>query len=235
MPTDPSVALKDSNIALGPRRGPGAFFVFEGGEGTGKTTQIHKVKRSLEELGHAVVVTWEPGGTTLGQKIREMLLDPEIPQMDARCEALLFAAARAEHVSKVIAPAVLEGKIVLCDRFWDASRAYQGGGRGLGIQAIDRLNEWGTQAYYPDRTYVFDLDPRQGLERASARTGGKLDRLEQESYKFHDMVRSTYLKLASTSPQRYHLVKAGDSISAVHKDLLEDMLSCLKTESSKNS
>ncbi|NCN28512.1 dTMP kinase [bacterium] len=216
--------------ALGPRRGPGAFFVFEGGEGTGKTTQIHKIKRSLEEdLQKEVIVTWEPGGTTLGQKIREMLLDPEIPKMDARCEALLFAAARAEHVAKIIAPAVAEGKIVLCDRFWDASRAYQGSGRALGFQAIDRFNEWGTRAYYPDRVYVFDLDPRKGLERASARTGGKLDRLEQESYRFHDLVRNSYLKLAEINPRRYHVVEASSSIDEIHDDIMEDMKKCLLT------
>ncbi len=216
-----------SQKALGPRRGPGAFFVFEGGEGTGKTTQIHQIKRSLESLGNDVVVTWEPGGTTLGQKIRAMLLDPEIPKMDARCEALLFAAARAEHVAKIIAPAVEAGKIVLCDRFWDASRAYQGSGRGLGFQAIDRFNEWGTQSYYPDRVYIFDLDPRLGLERASVRTGGKLDRLEQESYQFHDLVRQSYLEIAKSLPNRYHVVQANASIDAIHCEILEDMKHCL--------
>ena len=229
MPAKSKTSASQDHIALGPRRGPGAFFVFEGGEGTGKTTQIHKIKRTLEDQGHEVVVTWEPGGTTLGQKIREMLLDPEIPKMDERCEALLFAAARAEHVSKIIAPAVEAGKVVLCDRFWDASRAYQGSARKLGFQAIDRFNEWGTRSYYPDRVYIFDLDPRKGLERASARTGGKLDRLEQESYDFHDMVRQSYLTIASASPNRYHVLQADGSIEDIHSELLEDMTSCLTT------
>jgi dTMP kinase len=207
----------------------GAFFVFEGGEGTGKTTQIKALKKRLEQLGREVIVTWEPGGTPLGQKIREMLLDPNVPPMDPRCEALLFAAARAEHVAKVIAPAVAEGKVVLCDRYWDASRAYQGAGRKLGFQAIDRLNEWGTRAFYPDRVFVFDLDPQMGLARASARTGGKLDRLELESLNFHEMVRQSYLQVVKTYPKRYRLIDASKKMEDIEAVLFQELEACLLT------
>lgn len=219
------------NSSLRPQKS-GAFIVFEGGEGTGKTTQIKALKKTLEEKGYEVLVTWEPGGTPLGQRIREMLLDPQVPSMDSRCEALLFAAARAEHVATVIAPAVAAGKLVLCDRFWDASRAYQGSGRRLGFQAIDRLNEWGTRSFYPDRVFVFDLDPREGLARASARTAGALDRLEQESLDFHDSVRNSYLHVAHNDPERYRIVDASKSPEEVSEFLLKELGPCLKSISS---
>lgn len=217
-----------SNLkSLRPKKS-GAFFVFEGGEGTGKTTQIKALKTILEDQGHQVVLTWEPGGTTLGQKIREMLLDPEVTTMDARCEALLFAAARAEHVAKIIAPACAEGKIVLCDRYWDASRAYQGSGRHLGFQAIDRLNEWGTRFFYPDIVFLFDLDPKIGLARASARTGGKLDRLEQESIKFHEIVRNSYLHMAQSDQKRYRIVDAAQTPDQISEFLVKELNLCLR-------
>jgi dTMP kinase len=209
-------------------RAPGAFIVFEGGEGTGKTTQIHALKEWLEKSQkREVVVSFEPGGTELGRKIREFLLDPAIPPMDIRCEALLFAATRAEHVSKVIAPAVSSGKIVLCDRYWDASRAYQGAGRGLGFQAIDNLNMWATRSYFPNRVFLFDLDPRSGLNRASLRQAGKLDRLESESLRFHEDVRSSYLYLAHSDPERYRVIDASQDIEPILEFLKKEMLECL--------
>ncbi len=216
---------------------PGAFIVFEGGEGTGKTTQIHALKQWLStELHREVLVTFEPGGTELGRKIREFLLDPAIPKMDVRCEALLFAATRAEHVTKIIAPAVEEGKIVLCDRYWDASRAYQGAGRQLGFQAIDRLNMWATRSYFPDRVYLFDLDPRVGLDRASTRQSGKLDRLESETLAFHERVRASYLYLAHSDPHRYRIIEANQKIETIFEFLKKDVQECLqKTSTSSGS
>jgi len=214
-------------------RGPGAFIVFEGGEGTGKTTQIHALKDWIEKtLKREVVVTFEPGGTPLGKKIREMLLDPAIPKMDSRCEALLFAATRAEHVSQVIRPAVNAGKIVLCDRYWDASRAYQGAARDLGFEAIDRINIWGTRSFFPDRVFLFDLDPAKGLERASVRQDGKLDRLEAEGLKFHSRVREAYLYLANSDPQRYRVLDASQSIDELFAALKEDVQKCLASSNS---
>jgi dTMP kinase len=213
-------------------RGPGAFVVFEGGEGTGKTTQIHALKDWIEgTLGREVLVSFEPGGTALGKKIREMLLDPSLPKMDARCEALLFAATRAEHVAQVIRPAVEAGKVVLCDRYWDASRAYQGAGRKLGFAAIDQLNVWGTRSFFPDRVFLFDLDPSKGLDRARERQNGKLDRLESESMKFHQDVRNAYLYLARTDPQRYRVLDASQSIDSLFALLTQDLAQCLSSNS----
>ncbi|MEO5666628.1 MAG: dTMP kinase [Bdellovibrionota bacterium] len=229
--------MKSSDTTLRPqgtaKSGPGAFIVFEGGEGTGKTTQIHALKDWLEKTqGREVVVTFEPGGTPLGKNIRAMLLDPAIPKMDARCEALLFAATRAEHVSHVIRPAIEAGKIVLCDRYWDASRAYQGAGRALGFEAIDRINMWGTRSFFPDRVYLFDLDPEKGLERASARQAGKLDRLESESLKFHRTVRESYLYLAHSDPKRYRILDASRSVEDLFETLTKDLRECLTSPSS---
>ncbi len=204
----------------------GKFIVFEGGEGTGKTTQIRLLKDWLDREGRPVLVTWEPGGSELGKRLREMLLDPSIPQMDSRCEALLFAAARAEHVAKVIRPAIEAGTIVLCDRYWDASKAYQGAGRGLGFSAIEMLNEWGTQNFFPDRSYLFDFDPKDGLERASKRTGGKLDRLEQESLDFHRKILAAYKALAARDPARYKTVDARLSIEEIFEELKKDLVAC---------
>jgi dTMP kinase len=207
----------------------GFFIVFEGGEGTGKTTQIHKLKTWIEEsLKLPVIVTFEPGGTPLGQKIRDFLLDPSIPKMDERCEALLFAAARAEHVAKVIRPALQAGKVVLCDRYWDASRAYQGGARDLGFRAIDRLNEWGTRDLRPQRVFLFDADPKAGLERARQRNQGMMDRLEQEALSYHDKVRESYLEIARREPDVFRLVDAKLPIDEIFETLTKDLSSCLK-------
>jgi dTMP kinase len=215
-----------------PKAGAGAFIVFEGGEGTGKTTQIHALKDWIEKtLGREVVVTFEPGGTPLGKKIREMLLDPDVKgsEMDPRCEALLFAATRAEHVAKVIRPAVEAGKIVLCDRYWDASRAYQGSGRGLGFEAIDRLNIWGTHGCFPKRVFLFDLPPEKGLERAKIRQDGKLDRLEAAGLAFHEKVRASYLYLAQSDPKRYRILDASQSIESLFAEVSKDVRECLNS------
>ncbi len=209
--------------------GRGFFIVFEGGEGTGKTTQIHKLKTWIEsELSLPTVVTFEPGGTLLGQKIREFLLDPAIPKMDDRCEALLFAAARAEHVAKIISPALESGKIVLCDRYWDASRSYQGGGRNLGFRAIDRLNEWGTRDLRPDRVYLFDADPEAGLERARIRNQGVMDRLEQEALDYHSKVRECYLEIARREPESFRMINARLPIDEIFEFITKDVRQCLQ-------
>jgi dTMP kinase len=189
----------------------GLFLCFEGGEGTGKTTQIKILKEKLESLGRQVTLTWEPGGTPLGQKIRELLLDNTLDPMSARCEALLYAAARAEHVDKIILPALNKGHAVLCDRYWDASRAYQGIARGLGLRPIDRVNEWGTLGIYPDWTFVFDLPAAKGLARAEARGVG-LDRIESEGLSFHDKVRDAYLYLAQSQPATHSVIDASQAV-----------------------
>lgn len=201
----------------------GLFIAFEGGEGTGKSTQIKASKLYLEALGFEVVISFEPGGTPLGQKIRQLLLDPANIGMGARTEALLYAAARAEHVEKILRPALDRGAVVLCDRYWDASRAYQGVGRNLGIAAVDHINAWGTHGLLPDKVFVFDLDVQQGLERALKRNEGELDRLEAEGQSFHEKVRIAYRHLSKQQPHRYCLVDASQDKESIQKLLQKEM------------
>lgn len=182
---------------------PGLFFVFEGGEGSGKTTQIDRLARYLESLGRKVLVTREPGGTPIGNKIREMLLDPAGRVLSPEAEALLYAADRAQHVAQVIRPALQEGTVVISDRYLDSSVAYQGSARGLGEEQILDLNRWATGGLMPDIVFLLDLDPKQGLER-----GGANDRIEQEDLFFHTQVRSAYRDLAARYPNRFVLIDA---------------------------
>lgn len=190
------------------------FITFEGGEGTGKTTQIRRLEEKIKkELDREVCVTWEPGGTPLGEKIRSVLLDPNTGAMSARCEALLYAATRAEHVEKVIRPALARGAVVLCDRYWDASRAYQGIARGLGVLAIDDINSWGTQGLIPDLTFLFDLDPVAGLKRALERAAP--DRMESEGMDFHQRVRQAYINLSLREPSRFERVDASQGVEEI--------------------
>jgi len=196
----------------------GIFIVFEGGEGTGKTTQIKLLKQKLEAQGRKVHLTWEPGGTALGEKIRSLLLDPNVIGMSAKCEALLYSAARSEHVHTVIRPKLNEGFIVLCDRYWDASRAYQGIARSLGIPAIDALNTWATDGLLPHKVFLFDLNPQIGLERALNRSG-TVDRLESEGLGFHESVRNGYSLLAEMFPKTHKVIDASKSLEDIEKIL----------------
>jgi dTMP kinase len=204
------------------------FITFEGGEGTGKTTQIHRLESWLKDQGHQVIVTFEPGGTALGQKVREILLDNQFKGMDAKCEALLYAATRAEHVAKVIRPALEQKKIVLCDRYWDASRAYQGAARGLGIEAIDRINFWGTGDCAPDHVFVFDFDVAKGLKRVAERQQGHLDRLESEGLGFHEKVRQAYLAMALKHPKNYSVIDASCTQDEITTNLQKALAKALQ-------
>ncbi len=195
--------------------GRGKFFVFEGGEGTGKSTQIKLLEQRLLDMGRSVVLSWEPGGTPVGERIRQILLDPGTGALDIRAEALLYAAARAEHVAKVLRPALERGCIVLCDRYWDASRAYQGIGRGLGIAVVDTINVWATEGLYPDKVFVFDFDAAKGLKRAEIRNKGQLDRVEQAGTSFHEKVRQGYLDIGHANPETHHIVDASQSVEDI--------------------
>ncbi len=199
------------------------FIVFEGGEGTGKSTQIHSLKAFLESQKKEVVLSWEPGGSPIGESIRELLLSPTFKGMNDRCEALLYAAARAEHVAKVLRPALQRGATVLCDRYWDASRAYQGFARGLGMSAIDNLNLWATEGLFPDRVYFFDLDPALGLARVNTRQQGKLDRMEAEALGFHEKIREAYRFIARSDPKRYVCINAALSVESVAEIIQNDV------------
>lgn len=181
----------------------GLFVVFEGGEGVGKSTQLARAAQWLRERGREVVETREPGGTSLGLELRQLLLDPD-GSITPRAEALLYAADRAQHVESVIRPALEAGRVVLSDRYVDSTLAYQGAGRGLADTR--RLTEWATGGLLPDITVLLDLDPATGLERAGARAAP--DRLEAASKEFHEAVRSGFLALAAAAPQRYAVIDA---------------------------
>ncbi len=180
----------------------GLFVAFEGVEGAGKGTQIRLLEGYLRAAGHEVVVTREPGGTELGERVREILLDPGTGKLDARSEALLFAAARAQTVTSVIRPALAEGKIVVCDRYVDSSLAYQGWARGLGEHDVLTLNVWGTQGLFPDVVILLNVDPERGLLRSTEAP----DRLELEGQDFHAKVSEAYLKIAEEHPERFVVI-----------------------------
>lgn len=195
----------------------GKFIVFEGGEGTGKSTQIRLLEQYLhQKLSTEVVLSWEPGGTPLGEKIRSVLLDPASGKIAYKAEALLYAAARAEHIDKVIGPALERGAVVLCDRYIDASKAYQGWGRKLGLQSVHDLNDWATGGTFPDQVFLFDLDPNVGMKRVIQRQDGKLDRLEQEKIEFHQSIRSAYLHIAGSQPKTHTVIDSTQSIDDIH-------------------
>lgn len=196
-------------VAGGARRG--LFIVFEGVEGSGKTTQMKALRSMLVEFGKEVIVVREPGGTPISERVRGLVLDPGAKEMDAKTEALLYAASRAQLVAQVIRPALEAGKVVLCDRFIDSSLAYQGLARGLGEEDVLRLNMWATDETVPDIVILLDLDPEAGL----ARTVGDPDRMEQEDIAFHRKVREAYVALAARYPSRFAVVDASQDVEAV--------------------
>ncbi len=193
----------------------GRFIAIEGGEGTGKTTQIELLAAALRAAGHEVVVTHEPGGTALGRGIRELLLAPG-GAVVPRAEALLYAADRAQHAAEVIAPALRRGAVVVSDRYVDSSLAYQGIARNLGVQRILELSRWATAGVMPHVSFYLDLPPEQGL----ARVGAARDRIESEPEDFHRRVRDAYLELARLYPERLVVIDAGGSPSQVHGRLV---------------
>jgi len=181
----------------------GIFIAFEGGEGGGKSTQARLLTEALLAGGREVVRTREPGGTPAAEAIRAVLLDPANEGLDARAEALLFAAARGEHVARVIRPALDRGAVVITDRYVDSSLAYQGVARGLGVDRVLELSMWATGGLLPDLTFVLDIDPAVGLARVT-----DPNRLEAESLEWHRMVRAAFLDLAAREPQRYVVLEA---------------------------
>lgn len=183
----------------------GVFITLEGGEGAGKSTQIAAVEQWVRDTGHALIVTREPGGTELGERIRQVLLDAR-GTMTSETETLLMFAARAEHVARVIRPALEQGKWVVCDRFTDATYAYQGGGRGLASARIALLEDWVQGELRPDLTLVLDVPVDVGMGRVGQR--GALDRFEQESHQFFDRVRKAYHAAAAREPDRVRLIDA---------------------------
>lgn len=203
-----------------PRRpGPtrGRFITLEGIEGAGKSSHIDAMRKTIEAAGRSLVVTREPGGTPLAERIRGLLLDPDNAEMDADTELLLVFAARAEHLATVIRPALEQGTWVLCDRFTDATYAYQGGGRGIPAEHIAVLENWAQGDLRPDLTIILDLDPETGLARAADRSDK--DRFEREDVEFFVRVRNTYLERARANPNRYRLVDAGQPMANVSEEI----------------
>jgi len=196
----------------------GFFITFEGIEGSGKTTQINLLAEFLKNKGYDVLVSREPGGTPLGEKIRHLLLDPQYESMDYRTEILLYAADRAQHVKEKIKPAIEQGKIVISDRFADSNLAYQAAGRGLDYEIVYQINDWVIDSTWPDLTFILDIDIKEGLKRARAQSfDAEGDRLEREVDEFHQRVREAYLKMAEKD--RFALVNAGESIENVQKNI----------------
>jgi len=202
----------------------GLFITFEGMDGAGKSTHVSFLAESLRALGYAVVVTREPGGCPLAEKIREVLLDNQNVNMSARAEALLYAAARAEHVEKVIIPAIASGAVVICDRFVDSSLAYQGGARGLGMEAITQLNNWAMQDLWPDITFFMRVTADSAADRRSDR---EPDRLEQEPQTFHAAVAEGFGRVLAQHADRIQIIDATPPKPEVAADILTRCLAAM--------
>lgn len=193
----------------------GLFITFEGADGCGKTTQLELLRDYLTECGYDVILTREPGGKGLGEKIREILLNYN-GEVSDRCESFLFLADRAQNIDTIVKPAIAAGKVVICDRHSDSTVAYQGYGRGLDIDRINMLNSIATDSMKPDLTFVFDID----TETAMKRVGKNKDRMESAGIEFHKKVRSGYLELAKKDPQRIKVIDASDSIETIRQNVL---------------
>lgn len=197
----------------------GIFIVFEGIDGAGKTCQMEKTKAYLSSRGVDVVMTREPGGTVIGEKIRDLLLDPDNEKMDDRCELLLYGASRAQHLAEVIVPALQKGKAVLCDRFHLSTVAYQGYGRGIDLSAIEAMNDIATAGVAPDLTVILDLSEEVGFQRIRENREAPKDRLEREKRIFFQKVRDGYLKEAAKREGAFVVIDGNRAIEAVATDI----------------
>jgi len=204
----------------------GKFITLEGGEGVGKTTNLHFIKDYIEEHSIPVIITREPGGTPLAEKIRQLLLDNDSEAVSETAELLLIFAARAQHIKHVIEPALAQGTWVICDRFTDATYAYQGGGRNMRISTIEALENWVQGSLRPDLTILLDAPVEIGLERARQRS--EFDRFESEKTNFFEQVRRAYLLQLELNPQRIKLIKANQPLIDVQKALLDLIQPLLK-------
>jgi dTMP kinase len=214
----------------------GFWITFEGIEGTGKTTQLDRLSERLRRDGRTVVATREPGGTDLGRSLRALLLRPTDEPMDPLTEMLLYAADRSQHLQELILPALERGEIVLCDRYLDATLAYQGFGRRLGVERILEIHRHPPLDQRPDRTLLLDLDPESSIDRARSRNlGAGLDesegRFERERLAFHRRVRQGYLELAAAEPERFILIDASGSAGAVERRIQTALAGLLPAQS----
>ncbi len=207
----------------------GFFITIEGPEGAGKTTVMSDVVAQLTAEGYEIVSTREPGGIRISEHIREVILNNTYTEMDGRTEALLYAAARRQHLVEKIAPALKDNKIVLCDRFIDASLAYQGYARGLGIDEVLSINEFAIGKLMPDLTLLFDLEPSIGLNRIAKHDDREKNRLDVESLAFHESVREGYKEVVKRYPHRIHVIDASKSQEEVTKNVLEVLRKSLES------
>lgn len=195
----------------------GLFISFEGSDGTGKSTQVRLLTEYLRSEGYDVLLTREPGGTVISERIRNIILDPSTPEMDGHTEALLYAASRAQLVAEVLRPAIESGKIVICDRFMDSSIAYQGYARGLGQDTIRMINEFAVHGLQPDITFFMDLPPEKAMLRVESQ--GHKDRLEAEDMNFHDKVYQGFTELSRFYDKRYVRIDASESIEEISEKI----------------
>lgn len=202
----------------------GRFMTIEGGEGAGKSTVIAKLYEELKARGVDVLLTREPGGIDIAEKIREIILNPAHTQMDERTEALLYAAARGQHLAEKVLPALEEGKLVLCDRFIDSSLAYQGHARGLGIEAVYQINRFAVGDCMPELTLFFDVQPETGLARINASRGREVNRLDLEGMRFHELVREGYQLVMERDPKRFVVIDAEQPMEQVYQSALQALL-----------
>lgn len=204
----------------------GFFITLEGTDGAGKSTQMKYLKEFFEDKGYSVLLTREPGGTAISEKIRELILDNAHEEMGDKTEALLYAAARAQHVEQVIIPALKEGKVVLCDRFVDSSIVYQGEARSIGKESIEAINRFATAGLTPNLTLWFDLPPEEGLRRVASQ--GEADRLEKEALQFHQRVYEGYRSLKDQYPHRIKAVDGKKSIDEMRRQIRGIVIEKLK-------
>jgi dTMP kinase len=209
---------------------PGKFITLEGGEGAGKSTALAFIAQLIRDQGIDLILTREPGGTPLGEKLRELLLDYKNEQMSDDTELLLMFAARAQHLAQIIEPALLAGKWVLCDRFTDATYAYQGGGRGIDMQRIAQLEQWVQGERRPDLTMLLDVPVEIGMQRIATReaTKGQRDRFERERHSFFEKVRQTYLHRAQQYRSQYQVIDASQSLENVQQQLQRVLISYIE-------
>ena len=212
-----TIVTRNSETRLMPINSQGCFITVEGGEGAGKTTNMTFIKQCLDNWEVPYIHTREPGGTDLAEQIRELLLSKRDEKVAPTAELLLVFAARAQHLAEVIIPALQQGKIVLCDRFTDATYAYQGGGRQLDVDLIAELEQRVQGALRPDLTLLLDVSIETGMARAGQR--GELDRFEQENIAFFNRVRDAYLARAEEYPQQFAIIDAGKSLNEVQAQI----------------
>ena len=202
------------------------FITLEGPEGSGESTQIKRLAERLQALGYPVITTREPGGTPIGDQIRQVLVRMENQELHPRTEILLFLAARAQLVEQVVKPALRDGKIILCDRYGDSTLAYQGYGHGLDLEKLRQMLAFATDQLKPDLTILLDLDVRTGLLRKKAED--EWNRLDAYEVLFHERVREGYLKLAREEPERWRIVDAAQGIDTVQEDLFQLVLGAIE-------